>query len=131
MGQTWVKSVDLNSDGQLDVVVALWGFEAGAGVHISGQATQPPTGTGDSAGAFASFSDFKEVPASDWNGQALIPVTANVAATSEPFDLAQPLTVVATAATVWATFLASTEGTTAPEHNWEKQDVIDRQPSVS
>ena len=103
MPNSAVSRVELNQDGTINLVVAVFGFDPGAPVEISGQATQ-------TNGAVASFYSVQPMPAA--NGPVYLQRIAAVPGRSA-FTPGFPVTIVARAAQVWITTLEE-EGGGAP-----------------
>jgi hypothetical protein len=95
MPNSAVSRIELNDDDTINLVIDIYGFDAGSPVEISGTATQ-------TNGAVASFSVVQPMP---YNGPVFVERIAAVPGTT--FDSDLEITIVARAAEVWITTLAT------------------------
>ena len=93
MPNSAVSRIELNQDGTINLMVDVYGFDPGAPVEISGQATQEN-------GAVATFYSVQKMPPS-----GPVPITHLSVVPPNTFTAGFPITVVARAAQVWITTL--------------------------
>lgn len=95
MSHTEVPEIELMNDGSLTLTVAVFGFEPGDQVEISGSATQ-------ANGAIATFYDLQTLPPAKPGGGSFVTAKATPAT---GFVVGQVITVVGRAAKIWGTVL--------------------------
>jgi hypothetical protein len=109
-----VNKIELNkNDGTISLEVGLDGFEVGAPIEITGQATQ-------TNGTVATFYAIRTVPIPAQNPdgtprETVVRVKSVAAVPPNKFDPEQPITVVSRAAEVWITTLGKDSGFVRPE----------------
>lgn len=104
MPHTQVSEIELRDDGSIGLTVAVFGFEAGTPVEISGNATQ-------ANGAIATFNHIQDLPPANPGGASFLAVTA-VPATE--FVAGDVITVVGRATKIWGTVLDGDPDETRP-----------------
>jgi len=106
MPNSAVPRITLNQDGTITLHVAVYNFDEGTPIEISGQATQ-------ANGAVATFYSVQEMPAGGEKGVELqLPPVAAVPPNT--FVAGFPITVVARAAVAWITTLEADLGSGDP-----------------
>ncbi|HEY2129509.1 MAG TPA: hypothetical protein VGH77_20220 [Streptosporangiaceae bacterium] len=93
-----VNKIELNEGNTISLEVSVDGFEVGAPIEISGQATQIN-------GAVATFYDVQTVPQPNDDKQTVVTVKSVNVSSEKSFEATDPITVVARAAEVWITTL--------------------------
>jgi hypothetical protein len=93
-----VNKIELNKGNTISLEVSVDGFEVGAPIEISGQATQIN-------GAVATFYDVQTVPQPNDDKQTVVTVKSVNVSSENSFVATDPITVVARAAEVWITTL--------------------------
>jgi hypothetical protein len=106
MSHTKVPKIELKDDHSISLTVAVFGFEIGALVEISGQATQ-------ANGAIATFYDVQTLPPAQPDGSSLLAVAADP---SREFVAEDVITVAgqARAVRLWGTVLDPDPGEQGP-----------------
>ena len=97
MPNSHVPRIELNQDDTINLVVNVYGFDAGTPIEISGQATQ-------ANGTVATFYSVQNMPASE-EGSAVLRVESVPAVPPTEFVAGFPVTVVVRAAEAWITTL--------------------------
>ena len=118
-----VPRIVLNQDDTISIEVSVYGFETGAPVEISGQATQ-------ANGAIATFYSVQAMPKHEDEESAPIWVESIPVVPPKKFSAGFPITVVARAAEAWVTLLdaadpgkiPNTPGASVPKGAWESDD---------
>lgn len=97
MSSSHVSRIELNQDDTINLVVNVYGFDAGTPIEISGQATQ-------TNGAVATFYRIQNMPASK-AGNAVLRIESIPAVPPKKFVAGFTITVVLRAAEAWITTL--------------------------
>jgi hypothetical protein len=98
MSNSQVPRIELNQDDTINLVVNVYGFDAGTPIEISGQATQ-------NNGAVATFYSLQNMPASKEEDSAVLRVESVPAVPPNKFVAGFPITVVLRVAEAWITTL--------------------------
>jgi hypothetical protein len=94
MPDSQVPTILLNQDGTIDIQVAIYDFDGGTPVEITGQATQE-------SGAIASFYSVQAVPAHADGTSALMEVKSVPVVAPYSFDPHDPVTITVKVALAW------------------------------